>query len=68
MRKAGLALMAYFFFDFRDTQKQHRRDLLPPSSSSLVPGLIPAITFSLVSIWTTTKGHSSLQTTRSHDV
>ena len=23
MRKAGLALMAYFFFDFRDTQKQH---------------------------------------------
>ncbi|KAH9052612.1 ankyrin repeat-containing domain protein [Lactarius vividus] len=28
MRKAGLASMAYFFFDFRDTQKQHRRDLL----------------------------------------
>jgi hypothetical protein len=28
MRKAGLALMAYFFFDFRDTQKQHRRGLL----------------------------------------
>ncbi|KAH9056330.1 ankyrin repeat-containing domain protein [Lactarius vividus] len=28
LRKAGLALMAYFFFDFRDTQKQHRRDLL----------------------------------------
>ena len=28
MRKAGLALMAYFFFDFRDAQKQHRRDLL----------------------------------------
>ena len=28
MRKAGLALMAYFFFDFRNTQKQHRRDLL----------------------------------------
>ena len=28
MHKAGLALMAYFFFDFRDTQKQHRRDLL----------------------------------------
>src|ERR1700735_53845 len=28
MRKAGLASMAYFFFDFRDTQKQHRRGLL----------------------------------------
>ncbi|KAH9059856.1 hypothetical protein EDB87DRAFT_1809517 [Lactarius vividus] len=28
MRRAGLAMMAYFFFDFRDTQKQHRRDLL----------------------------------------
>ena len=28
MRMAGLALMAYFFFDFRDTQKQHRRSLL----------------------------------------
>ncbi len=28
MRKAGLALMAYFFFDFRDTRKQHRRGLL----------------------------------------
>ena len=29
---AGLALMAYFYFDFRDTEKQHRRGLL----SSLV--------------------------------
>ncbi|KAF8266134.1 hypothetical protein EI94DRAFT_231040 [Lactarius quietus] len=28
MRKAGLALMAYFFFDFRDTEKQNRRGLL----------------------------------------
>jgi len=28
MRKAGLALMAYYFFDFRDTQKQNRRGLL----------------------------------------
>jgi len=28
MCKAGLASMAYFFFDFRDAQKQHRRDLL----------------------------------------
>ena len=28
MCKAGLALLAYFFFDFRDTQKQHRRGLL----------------------------------------
>ena len=28
LRKAGLALMAYFFFDFRNTQMQHRRDLL----------------------------------------
>ncbi|KAH9018559.1 hypothetical protein EDB85DRAFT_2279295 [Lactarius pseudohatsudake] len=28
MRKARLALMAYFFFDFRDTHKQQRRDLL----------------------------------------
>ncbi|KAH9054131.1 hypothetical protein EDB87DRAFT_1689540 [Lactarius vividus] len=28
MRKTGLALMAYFFFDFRDTHKQQRRDLL----------------------------------------
>ena len=28
MHKAGLALMAYFFFDFRDTQKQHRHGLL----------------------------------------
>ncbi|KAH9061918.1 hypothetical protein EDB87DRAFT_1560134, partial [Lactarius vividus] len=28
MRKTGLASMAYFFFDFRDTHKQQRRDLL----------------------------------------
>ena len=28
MRKAGLASMAYFFFSFRDAQKQHRCDLL----------------------------------------
>ena len=28
MRRAGLASMAYFFFDFKDIQKQHRRDLL----------------------------------------
>ena len=26
--EAGLASMAYYFFDFRDTQKQHRRGLL----------------------------------------
>jgi hypothetical protein len=32
MRKAGLASMAYFYFDFRDTEKQHPRGLL----SSLV--------------------------------
>ena len=32
MRKAGLASMAYFYFDFRDTEKQHLRGLL----SSLV--------------------------------
>jgi len=32
MCKAGLALMAYFYFDFRDTEKQHQRGLL----SSLV--------------------------------
>ena len=35
MRSAGLALMAYFFFDFRDTQKQHRRDLLSSLLSQL---------------------------------
>jgi len=28
MRKAGLASMAYFYFDFRDTEKQHLRGLL----------------------------------------
>jgi hypothetical protein len=27
-RKAGLASMAYFYFDFRDTEKQHLRGLL----------------------------------------
>ncbi|KAI0301677.1 hypothetical protein B0F90DRAFT_1840328, partial [Multifurca ochricompacta] len=27
--KAGLAFMAYFYFDFRDTAKQNRRNLLP---------------------------------------
>ena len=32
MRKAGLASLAYFYFDFRDTEKQHLRGLL----SSLV--------------------------------
>ena len=32
MRKAGLASMAYFYFDFRDVEKQHLRGLL----SSLV--------------------------------
>ncbi len=32
MRKAGLASLAYFYFDFRDTDKQHLRGLL----SSLV--------------------------------
>jgi hypothetical protein len=32
MRNAGLASMAYFYFDFRDTEKQHLRGLL----SSLV--------------------------------
>ncbi|KAH9059054.1 hypothetical protein EDB87DRAFT_1832309 [Lactarius vividus] len=27
--EAGLASMAYFYFDFKDTDKQHLRDLLP---------------------------------------
>jgi hypothetical protein len=29
MRDSGLASMAYFYFDFRDSDKQSRRDLLP---------------------------------------
>src|SRR6202167_3990967 len=29
LREAGSALMAYFYFDFRDLDKQHRRTLLP---------------------------------------
>ncbi|KAI9442926.1 hypothetical protein H4582DRAFT_1846799, partial [Lactarius indigo] len=29
LREAGSALMAYFYFDFRDLDKQHRRSLLP---------------------------------------
>ncbi|KAI9442912.1 ankyrin repeat-containing domain protein [Lactarius indigo] len=29
LRETGSALMAYFYFDFRDLHKQHRRNLLP---------------------------------------
>ena len=29
LSKAGLASMAYFYFDFRDLDKQHIRNLLP---------------------------------------
>ncbi len=29
LREAGSALMAYFYFDFRDLDKEHRRNLLP---------------------------------------
>ena len=29
LRKEGSAIMAYFYFDFRDLDKQHRRNLLP---------------------------------------
>ncbi|KAH9055238.1 hypothetical protein EDB87DRAFT_1341233 [Lactarius vividus] len=29
LREVGPALMAYFYFDFRDLDKQHRRNLLP---------------------------------------
>ncbi|KAN0129971.1 hypothetical protein V8E53_012226 [Lactarius tabidus] len=29
LREAGSAMMAYFYFDFRDLDKQHRRNLLP---------------------------------------
>ena len=29
LRKAGLASIAYFYFDFRDLDKQNRRNLLP---------------------------------------
>ncbi|KAF8261137.1 hypothetical protein EI94DRAFT_1705763 [Lactarius quietus] len=29
LREAGSALMAYFYFDFRDLDKHHRRNLLP---------------------------------------
>jgi hypothetical protein len=33
--EAGLASMAYYYFDFRDTQKQHRRGLLSSLLSQL---------------------------------
>jgi hypothetical protein len=29
LREAGSAMMAYFYFDFRDLDKQHRRNLVP---------------------------------------
>ena len=29
LRDGGLASIAYFYFDFRDTSKQDRRNLLP---------------------------------------
>jgi hypothetical protein len=29
LREAGSALLAYFYFDFKDLDKQHRRNLLP---------------------------------------
>ncbi|KAF8268155.1 hypothetical protein EI94DRAFT_1208433 [Lactarius quietus] len=35
MRKAGLASLAYFYFDFRDTEKQHLRGLLSSLISQL---------------------------------
>ncbi|KAH9073508.1 hypothetical protein EDB83DRAFT_2516386 [Lactarius deliciosus] len=33
LRDAGPALMAYFYFDFRDLDKQHRRNSQPPPFS-----------------------------------
>ncbi|KAN0130231.1 hypothetical protein V8E53_011988 [Lactarius tabidus] len=35
LREAGSTLMAYFYFDFRDLDKQHRRNLLPSLLSQL---------------------------------
>ena len=43
LRDAGSAIMAYFYFDFRDVDKKHRRNLLPSLlvqlSSQSEPGL-----------------------------
>jgi hypothetical protein len=35
LREAGSTLMAYFYFDFRDLDKQHRRNLLPSLLSQI---------------------------------
>jgi hypothetical protein len=41
LRRAGLASMAYFYFDFRDLDKQNRRNLLPSLLVQLSAQSIP---------------------------
>ena len=48
MCEAGHASIAYFYFDFRDTHKQHWRDLVPSPLSQLCRNLTRA---SLSSEW-----------------
>ena len=49
LREAGLALMAYFYFDFKDLDKQHRRNLLP--------SLLIQLSFSLVLVATSSPSY-----------
>jgi hypothetical protein len=45
MRAAGLATMAYYYFDFRDVKKQERYGLLSSILPNSLPNPIPTPTF-----------------------
>jgi hypothetical protein len=65
---AGLALMAYYYFDFRDTDKQIAVDYSPLSFASSAPSPILAMTFCLAYIQITLGGHESLAIVRLRSV
>ncbi|KAF8496139.1 hypothetical protein F5888DRAFT_1835168 [Russula emetica] len=46
LRDAGRASMAYFYFDFRDVDKQKLTTCFPLCSSNFLPALIPVVTYS----------------------
>jgi hypothetical protein len=54
--------MAYFYFDFRNANKQGLRDLIPSLLTQLSDRSGPAVTFYRIFIQFTTAGKSNLVT------
>jgi hypothetical protein len=59
-RDAGMATMAYFYFDFRDAENKNFPTFFPPSSYNSLQGPMPVVTNSPNSILRMIVGYINL--------